>query len=357
LAKRVIIVGAGLIGASLAWHLSRTGAAVTVIEAADAGGLATRASWAWINASWGNPLSYFRLRVHSMEEWRRLDREVPGLAVNWCGGLIWDLPPAELDAFAAEQRGWGYGIRRVEPAEIRRIEPALKAVPDHAYHVAAEGCVEPLETARTLLAAVQARGASLLEHARVKWLVEDHGRVAGVMTDDGVIHADEIVVAAGAGTAPLLDSIGIGLKLTAPPGLLSHSKPAPELLRGLVMSPGLHVRQTRDGRLVAGTDFAGADPMNRADELARELHGKVQDLIAGAETVALDFHTVGYRPTPADGFPAIGRPRHRDGLYVAVTHSGVTLAPAIGALATAELIEGRRDPLLEPYHPDRPALA
>jgi hypothetical protein len=40
-----------------------------------------------------------------------------------------------------------------------------------------------------------------------------------------------------------------------------------------------------------------------------------------------------------------------------VTHSGVTLAPAIGALATAELIEGRRDPLLEPYQPDRPALA
>ncbi|MCX7346315.1 MAG: FAD-binding oxidoreductase [Alphaproteobacteria bacterium] len=354
--KRVIVIGSGIIGASIAWHLARAGAAVTVIEAGDAGGLATRNSWAWINASWGNPLSYFRLRVRSMEEWRRLDREVPGLAVNWCGGLIWDLPPVELDAFAREHAGWGYGIRRVGPDEMRRIEPGLKIVPDHAYHVAAEGAVEPAETARLLLSGARALGAEVLDHSHVRWLVEEANRVVGIMTDEGIIHADEVVVAAGGGSQQLLDSVGIAIRLTAPPGLLSHSKPAPELLRGLLMTPGLHVRQTREGRLVAGTDFAGADPMGKADELAHQLHGKVQALVAGAEQIALDFHTVGYRPTPADGFPAIGRPRNREGLYVAVTHSGVTLAPAIGLFASTELMDGRRDPLLDPFHPDRPAL-
>ena len=54
---RVVIVGAGIIGASLALHLQRRGASATVIEAAEPGGIATRASWAWINASWGNPVS------------------------------------------------------------------------------------------------------------------------------------------------------------------------------------------------------------------------------------------------------------------------------------------------------------
>ncbi len=357
MAKRVLIVGSGIIGASIAWHLAKAGAAVTVLDGGDTGGLATRTSWAWINASWGNPEPYFRLRERAMLEWRRLDREVPGLTVNWCGGLAWDLPPDELEAYAQQHSAWGYGIRRVDRAEILRIEPNLKDPPDLALHVAEEGVTEPLTAARAMLAGAAALGTQVIAHAHVKWLVEDGGRVAGVMTEEGTIHADEIVIAAGAGTVQLLDSVGIKLKLTTPPGLLAHSKPARELLHGLVMSPGLHVRQTAEGRLVSGADFAGADPLDRAAGLARELHAKVQAMITGAEAVELDFHTLGYRPNPADGFPAIGRPRNRAGLYVAVMHSGMTLAPAVGRFAAQELLEGVRDPLLSPYHPDRPALA
>lgn len=356
MAKRVIVIGSGIIGSSIAWHLTRAGAEVTVLEAGETGGLATRASWAWINASWGNPVPYFRLRERSMLEWRRLDRDVPGLAVNWCGGLIFDLPPAELEAFAREHSSWGYGIRRVEADEIAALEPNLLSVPDFAYHVAEEGSVEPLATARAMLDGAKALGARVLEHARVKWLIESGGRVTGVMTDEGAVHGDDTVVAAGSGTTQVLDSIGVTLKMSTPAGLLTHSKPIGEVMQGLVMSPGLHVRQTAEGRLVAGTDFAGADPVGGADELAEEIHRKVQAMIRGAETLALEFHTIGYRPTPADGFPAIGRPRQREGLYVAVTHSGVTLAPVVGSLATLEILDGQRDPLLAPFHPDRSSL-
>ena len=355
MAKRVIVVGAGIIGASIAWHLAKAGATVTVLDGAEPGGLATRNSWGWINASWGNPEPYFRLRQRAMREWRRLDREVPGLSVNWCGGLIWDLEPAALDAFATEHASWGYGVRRVFRDEILRIEPNLKAAPDHAYHVAGEGVAEPVAAARAMLAGAEALGAEVLPHMRVKWLVEEKDRITGVMTEEGPLHADETVLAAGAGVVQLLNSAGVTLKLTAPPGLLAYSSPAPELLRGLVMTPGLHVRQTAEGRLVAGTDFEGAGPMDKADELARGLHAKVQALVRGAETIELDFHTTGYRPTPADGFPAVGR--LKQGLYVAVTHSGVTLAPAIGLFAASELLEGTRDPLLAPYSADRRELS
>jgi glycine/D-amino acid oxidase-like deaminating enzyme len=91
--------------------------------------------------------------------------------------------------------------------------------------------------------------------------------------------------------------------------------------------------------------------------MAVELHDKVKALVNGAEDLPLEFHTVGYRPTPSDGFPAVGRPGGRRGLYAAVTHSGITLAPAIGLFASREILEDLRDPLLLPYHPDRPELA
>jgi len=353
--KRVIVIGSGIIGASTAYHLAQAGADVTVLEAGEAGGAATRNSWAWLNASWGNPEPYFRLRIRALAEWRRLEAELPSLAVNWCGGLIWDLPPDQLAAYGAEREAWGHPLRRVTRAEILAIEPNLRDVPDHAFHAPGEGMLEPLATAEALLAAAKALGAEVLADTPVKWL-EGEERVEGVMTDDGVIHADETVVCAGVHSAALLDSAGIVLKMTSPAGLLSHSKPTRPLLNGLVMTPGLHIRQTVEGRIVAGTDFAGADHEGDAEALAASLQQKVEAMVKGAEGMGLDFLTIGHRPTPADGFPAIGRPRGRAGLYAIVTHSGVTLAAALGRFAAEEILTGRRDALLDPYHPDRPAL-
>jgi glycine/D-amino acid oxidase-like deaminating enzyme len=351
--KRVIVVGAGIIGASIAWHLAKAGAEVTVIEAGQPGGVATRNSWAWINASWGNPEIYFRLRTRSMAEWRRIDREVPGLEVSWCGGLTWDLPPDQLEAYAAEHSAWGYGIRRVDRAGALRIEPNIKQPPDFALHVPEEGKVEPLAAALALLAGAEALGATVLRGSPVKWLEEKHGRVVGVCLNDGVLHADEVVIAAGAEAGALLGSIGLSYDIGAPAGLLVHSKPAGEILHTLLQTPEVHVRQTSEGRLVAGADFAGTDPADDPRAAAAALYQKVQDMVVGAEQVELDFHTVGFRPTPGDGFPMIGRPQDREGLYITVMHSGITLAPAVGLFATAELLDGKRDPLIAAYPPDR----
>ena len=356
MAKRIIVIGSGIVGASIVWHLAKAGATVMVLEADEPGGLATRNSWAWINASWGNPAPYFRLRQRAMAEWRNVDRDVPGLTVSWCGGLIWDLEPDALEKFAKEHAAWGYGIRRVRRAEILKLEPNLKSAPDFAYHVEGEAMVEPVDVAKAMLAGAEALGARLLAGTPVKWLLEEDDRIAGVMTDDGPLHADEIVIAAGAATADILNSVGVTLKMSSPAGLLAHSKPVGELLNGLVMTPGLHMRQTAEGRIVAGTDFAGAEPEDDPDALAAELMAKIRAMVKGAEGLDLDFYTVGYRPTPADGLSAIGRPRGQKGLYVAVTHSGVTLAPALGLFAAAELLDGKRDPLLVPFHPDREAL-
>ena len=351
--KRVIVVGAGIIGASIAWHLAKAGAEVTVVEAGETGGVATRNSWAWINATWGNPETYFRLRARSMAEWRRIDREVPGLDVSWCGGLIWDLPPEQLEAYAVEHSSWGYGLRRVDRKEALRIEPNIKKPPDFALHVAAEGKVEPLNAALAFLAGAEALGVTVLRDSHVKWLEEKNGRVAGVCLNDGVLHADDVVIAAGAGASALLASVGLSYDIASPAGLLVHSKPTGEILHTLLMTPELHVRQTTEGRLVAGTDFAGSDPADDLPNATAALYQKVQEMVVGAEQVEMDFHTLGFRPTPGDGFPMIGRPQNREGLYVTVMHSGITLAPAVGLFTAAELLDGKRDPLIEPYHPDR----
>ncbi|MBX3567604.1 MAG: FAD-binding oxidoreductase [Rhizobiaceae bacterium] len=359
-ASRILIVGAGIIGASIALHLVRRGCSVTVLDdLPEPGGLATANSFAWINASWGNPQRYFQFRRRSMQGWKRLAETVPGLTLNWCGGLLWDLPADRLQAYADEHGAWGYGVRWVERSEITALEPSLRAPPQRALHIAEEGVAEPRQAACALLAAAVDAGARVRSSSRVAELRTVAGRVRGVRLADGeVLDADDTVIAAGTESARLLETAGVRLRMSAPAGLIAHSTiAARRLLNGLVMTPEFHVRQTGEGRLIAGSDFAGGDPGSHAEEAARQLIARLRTAIDGAENLDLDFATVGHRPTPADGYPAIGRPAAMAGLYVAVLHSGITLAPVVGDLAAREISGLGRDADLAPYDPGRPELA
>ncbi|WP_027060856.1 NAD(P)/FAD-dependent oxidoreductase [Mesorhizobium loti] len=347
-AKHVIVIGAGIIGASIAWHLTKAGAQVTVIADSPLGGVATPNSFAWINASWGNPEPYFRLRIRAMAEWKRLANDLPGLPVAWCGGLNWDLPADRLEAYAAEHYSWGYGIERVGREQVARIEPNLTEFPDFALHVAEEGVAEPVATATALLAEAERHGARVLS-STVTALVQTDGRITGVDTSHGLFAADEVVIAAGVGSPDIAATAGISLPIETPPGLIVHSRPYKKLLNGLVHADKLHMRQTAEGRIIAGSDFAGGDPGENPEVTARDLFAMVKAALRDAEGLELDFHTIGYRPNPIDGFPIIGRAEGMDGVYVAVLHSGITLAPAVGLFATREILDGERDPLLAPY--------
>jgi len=347
-AKQIIVIGAGIIAASIAWHLTKAGARVTVVSDSGAGGVATPNSFAWINASWGNPETYFRLRIRAMAEWQRLASELPGLPLTWCGGLCWDLPANRLEAYAAEHSSWGYGIERVGREQAARIEPNLAELPDFALHVAKEGVAEPVATAKVLLADAERRGARIVA-GTVDMLALSKRRVTGIVVAGETMTADEVVIAAGAGAPPIAATAGVSLPVVTPPGLIVHSRPYKKLLNGLVLAEKLHMRQTAEGRIIAGSDFGGGNPGENPEASARELFAATKAMLRGSDGLEFDFHTVGYRPTPVDGFPIVSRADGTSGLYVAVTHSGITLAPAIGLFAAREVLDGERDALLAPY--------
>ena len=349
----VLIVGAGIIGASIAWHLVRAGARVTVTDANEPGGIATRHSWAWINASWGNPEPYFRLRVRAMDEWHRLEHEVSNIRVAWIGSLLWELPPDRLETFAGGHAAWGYDIRPVGRAEVRRIEPHLADPPEYALHAAGEGAVEPLAATQALLAAAQALGATVIANNPVCSLNLRSGHVMSVETGAGALDADEVVMAAGVGTTDLVATVGLTLPMTASPALLVYTQPYAKRLNGLVMSPAMQLRQTPEGRFVAAVNFddTGADADER--EAAAAALATMRGMLKSSAALVPDSHVVGVRPIPEDGFPAVGRTADISGLYVAVMHSGITLAPAIGRFVADEILTGRRDSLIEPYGLER----
>ena len=352
--QRVVVIGGGIIGAAFALRLALSGSKVALFDAGQKqGGLATPASWAWINASWGNAEHYFRLRHHSMALWHKLEAQVPGLVMQWNGGLLWDLPELDLRAFVEKHANWGYDVRLIGSDEISVIEPNLLNLPRLAAHARSEGAVEPVHAVEKILKAAQEAGAEILQGVRVKRLIEENGRIVGVMTEDGIVNADVIVSCTGIATGELLKPFGIELAVDAPTGLLVHSEPVSAMMNGLVLAPELHVRQTPDGCLVAGSDYGGMDPGDNAEAAATKLFGMLQGFIRSGDRLKLSHFTVGQRPTPQDGVSAIGRLAGLDGLYLCCTHSGMTLAPALAELGTKEIMTEEAEDMLLPFRPAR----
>jgi glycine/D-amino acid oxidase-like deaminating enzyme len=349
---RVVVVGAGIVGASIAYHLARRGAAVTVLERGQPAGEATEKSFAWINATWGNPEPYFRLRFLSMQEYRRLEDELDGaLGVAWRGCLIWDLADEELEDFSSRHAAWGYDVRLVERAEIAALEPSLIAPPPLAAYAAGDGTVEPAAATRALLAAAVSAGATVRLDTEVTDLQTGGVRMR-IVTGAGAIETDRCVLAAGAATAGLCAKVGFALPMRASPGLLVHSRPAAPLLRHVVQAPGVHMKQ-ECSRIVAGEDIGGGPAANDLEAEGRRLLTLVGQHVRGADDLAVERVTIGVRPIPEDGLPVIGFAPDVPGLYIATMHSGVTLAPAVGRFAAMEILDGVRVEMLEPYRPER----
>lgn len=339
---RIAIIGGGILGSSIAWHVARDGAQVTVFD--DGSSSATAGSFAWINASWGNSASYRRLRMASMAAWARLDQEVPGLGFASSGALIWDLPEDELRLFAREAAAQGYRLRACDADDARQLEPRLRQAPGYALFAPDEGMVEASAARDALLrasgAVVRTETASLT------------GNKGEVRTSQGLESFDAIVVAAGIGSAGLLAQIGLTLKMDAPAGLIAWSKPIETRLKTMVLTPDLHMRQCADGRLSVGEDFAGNDPQDRAEDVSSDMLRRAGEILDLGVPLVLDEWRLTPRPTPGDGLPALGR-IGPDGPLLALTHSGVTLAPIVGEIIAQELRMGTPDPRAALYRPER----
>ena len=351
---RVLIVGAGIMGAVIAHHLARRGAVVTLVDRAGPAAEASGHSFGWINAAYGNPEAYFRLRFQSLLEYRRLEAEMDStLGVKWGGSLLWDPEAGDLAAYVAGHGAWGYGLRLIGRDAFRALEPEIADPPATAVFAEQEGSLDPARATRALLASAERQGAAPRLGCEVREIRLQAGRVAGVETDQGTIDAEVVVLAAGVATQGLAAPLGLALPMSNLPGLLIRTKPVEPLLGRLALAPGCHVKQDPDGSLVAGADFGGGGEVADAEAAGAALLEKVKALLPGASGLVLDEVVLGLRPMPADGFPAVGFAPGVAGLYVAVMHSGVTLAPAVGRFAAEEILDGARLDLLAPYRPER----
>ncbi len=358
---RVAVVGAGIVGSSIAYHLARRGAEVVVFEKRRPAAGATWDSFAWINATFDKrSRSYFELNRLGVLGYQHLEDPLGALRIDWGGSVQWfgdDAGAEWLREQVRRHRAWGYDTRLIGQDELTGLEPQLVpgAVTAAAYS-ADEGSVDPVAATRAFLDAARAAGAILECPVEVAAVERRVGRLA-VRTRAGESTADELavdvlVVAAGDETDAVAAMAGAHLPLAHSSGLLAHSAPVAHGLSRVILAPTAHMVQRADGSVVTGKDFGGqADDTSSGQGAA--LLAEAAKYLPALATAGLDRLGHGRRPMPRDGLPAAGFAAESPGVYLAVADSGITLAPILGRLAAAEILDGLRFELLEDYRPSR----
>jgi glycine/D-amino acid oxidase-like deaminating enzyme len=368
---RVGVVGGGIVGASLAYHLSEAGARVTLFEKAQPGSGATQNSFAWLNAFVADP-KYRALRLQSLMAYHDLDVRLK-LGIVWGGYTHWAGTAAEVQSLqesAAQMSATPYPVRTIDAAELTAMTPSLMPGPvAAAFFSRIDGHLNPVEATLRFLDAARQRGATVMLQCEVQGLDRKHGALTGVRTNQGHFPLDRLIVAGGVDTPSILAMTGFDLKLRHSPGILAHSSPTSIITPTIFDAPGnLSFKQMADGSIV-GTD--SPEPPDTAvhreirtramafpDEGLRAMHGnriltKIAQVLPAARGVTLDRLTLGFRPMPPDELPVVGALPGMPDVYVAVTHSGVTLAPILGRYVAQEAMTGSRAEALAPFRPER----
>ena len=366
----ILIVGGGIMGSSIAYHLARQGRDVLVIERAE---VASEPVASWASAGGvrrqGRHPAEAALAREAIARWPALEDELGALVLyRQQGNLLVgesDAEAEQLVAFVREQLRMGFDdVRLLDRTAVRALVPGIGEQVVAGSYSPADGQADPPWTTRAFAMAAQRHGATYWTQTECHALLAEGGRATGARTDRGDVSARIVVLAAGAWSDELAASIGLRLPIQMQALQMVRSTPAPQALRPVlgVMGRALSLKQLHDGAFLLGGGWPGEiAPGRRGYTLKPEsVEGNWAAACAILPAVARQQVAqawCGLEAMSADGIPFIGFTPGIENLVLALGFSGhgFALAPAVGR-AVADLLAGKPVPELDGLSPARIAL-
>jgi len=206
--------------------------------------------------------------------------------------------------------------------------------------------VDPLKLVRAVGRAARRHGARILHHCEVTGIRLEGGRVAAVATRDGEIAAGVVVDAAGIFVPDVARMVGIQVPILPQRGQMFQLEALPPLLHRPVQA----LRQLRSGTVMLGTtnEFVGHD-RRVTYEAGADILARARRLVPALAAARVIRGWAGLRPMSPDGLPIYDAVPGVPGFFVAVGHSGITLAPITGQVFLDLITKGRTDLPVAPY--------
>ena len=382
--KDAVIIGGGIIGAACAEALSRAGLQVALIERL---GLAAGASSACQSGvGFGISKDDYTLRLHLAAVRAYQEFTADGTDVDYChhGTILVGEPDEETELKASLQRLRDISVRCewLDESTLREAEPALSPEICGAARFEDMGQVSPMRVVNEMVRRAIRKGAEIHTNTEVKGIEVSSGKVTAVVTSQGRILSELIVVAAGAWSRQIGELVGLRVPVWPLKGHILVTEPVRGMLRHYVTETGYEatvaamqaasidaagprpgspqtaavLQNLPSGQILIGSsrEFAGFDREVNRERLA-QIATRAERLVPGLRRLRIIRTYAGLRPWTPDGLPLVGRTAQVEGMVFATGHggNGNTLA-LITARLVAELMTGQATTLdTTPLSPDR----
>lgn len=349
----VIIVGGGVIGSSIAFHLSKQKRKVLMLEKGQLAGKASGAAAGMIGAqaerNKDSPLfrharksrAMFPLLAQELKELSGIDIQLAQNGI--CKVAETDEEISSLKSVLSVQQNLREDASWISSSDLRTRESALSHHIKGAMYIPEDGNVSAPHLSKAFAYAAASLGTEVMERTEVHEILKEKNRVIGVQTSKGIFRADETIVAGGAWSKQLVNHMGIKLATYPVKGECFSVNLNVSPIKATIFASNCYIVPKSGGRLVIGA----TEKANSFDETVR-LHG-ISKLMNAAVKLVPELKNArwekawaGIRPQTADGIPYMGRHPLFEGLSIATGHyrNGILLSPITG-LYMAELMDGK----------------
>jgi glycine oxidase len=364
--RDVAIVGAGIIGCSLAFELAKAGMQVCVLERGGIGEESSAAAAGMLSGQHGvtNLGARYQLHVEARELHGRLAddlREQTGIDVGFCRWGLLELlfTPGEVraaDRCCAIQTQAGLRVERLSREETLAREPALAPDLQGSIRYVDEAHVHNGRLTIALAEAARRTGAELRSGAPALALIRERERVVGVQTSTETVYAEAVIVANGAWSSDLIRPLGLMLPVKPMRGQMLAVRTVPRAVSQIIYGRHMYLVPRPDGETLVG---ATVEDVGFRKEVTLE---GLEELIQAGRHIAPGMMGqpvirtwAGLRPGSPDGLPLVGPVAGLPGLILAVGHhrNGILLGPMTGVLVKQWLVDHVQSPYLDLLRPER----
>ena len=352
--KEAIVVGAGIVGSSIAYELSKRGVKVTLIDKNMPGSACSGSSFSWINATYPKkPYSYNLFSQLGINAFHIMQREL-SLDIKWNGSLEWSISMQDQEKLI-ESVNELKSYPKYSPTSIIGHKKAKKLEPyinfkgnENIIFSKADGAIDPRDAISKMIDAIKKNDGSVLYPCKFEKIIESNNSFSKIKTSMGVLKSENVIFCNG---IDVDDSFNVNFLKKPRPGVIIKTKAEKNLINSVVYGPKIHAHQQSNGQLIIGEQITAPIEENSTDHLKRiNMHFKT--MIRDAFDLDPSEILIGWRPIPKDDLPIIGRFKNKS-VYIAVMHSGISLAAIVGNLVTQEIVDEVDSLLLNDFRPSR----
>ena len=352
--KEAVIIGAGIIGCSIAYELSKRGVKVTLIDKNMPGSACSGSSFSWINATYPKrPYSYNLFSQLGINAFRLMQREL-SLDIKWNGSLEWTSAMKDQEKLI-ESVNELQSYPKYTPTSIIGHKKAKKLEPyinfkgnENIIFSKADGAIDPKDAISKMINAIKKNGGSVLYPCEFEKIIESNESFSKIKTSMGILKSENIIFCNG---VDIDNSFNVNFLKKPRPGVIIKTRPNKNLINSIVYGPKIHAHQQSNGQIIIGEQVTAPIKENSRNHLKRiNMHFK--NMVRDASDLNPSEISIGWRPIPKDDLPIIGRFKNKS-IYIAVMHSGISLAAIVGNLVTQEIVDEVDSSLLKDFRPSR----